>query len=71
MEMLARGHQAAVDGYLAGQFHSGRDGGLVQRLCRGGPDLCILTVSLVPVHSRRLRPGDRGRADVLVYTGGQ
>jgi len=56
--------------HLVGQFHSDFDGGLVQRLRRGGPDLSILTISLQPLFSRRLRAADRGRADVVVYTGG-
>jgi len=67
--------QAAKDGapkvvHLVGQFHSDFDGGLVQRLRRGNPALSILTISLQPVHSRRLRGQDRGRSDVVVYTGG-
>ncbi len=68
--------KAAKDGkgkviHLAGAFHSDFGGGLLQRLRGNGPDLPILTVSLVPAHSRRLRRADRGRADVLVYTGGE
>ncbi len=55
---------------LVGGFHSDFDGGLVQRLRRGNPDLAILTISLQALHSRRLRSEDRGRADVVVYTGG-
>jgi len=56
--------------HLAGGFHSEFDGGLIQRIRRGNPDLTLLTISLQPLHSRRLRSEDRGRADVVVYTGG-
>ncbi len=68
--------RAAKDGggrvvHLVGAFHSDRDGGLVQRLLRARPGLNVLTLTLEPSHSRRLRREDRGRADVVVYTGGQ
>ncbi len=56
--------------HLVGAFHSDRDGGLVQRLRRARPDLTILTISLEPSHSCRLRSDDCGRADVVIYTGG-
>ncbi|HPD13543.1 MAG TPA: ChaN family lipoprotein [Planctomycetota bacterium] len=74
--MAASVLRAAKDGkgkviHLVGAFHSDFGGGLVQRLRRGDPGLTILTISLVPAHSRRLRRADRGRADVVIYTGGQ
>jgi len=56
--------------HLVGAFHSDFGGGLVQRLRRACPELTILTISLEPSHSRRLRSADRSRADIVVYTGG-
>lgn len=54
--------------HLVGAFHTDFDGGLVRRIRRGNADLTVLTISLVPAHSRRLRRDDRGRADVVIYT---
>ena len=74
--MTASVLDAAKDGkgkviHLVGGFHSDFGGGLVQRLRRGDPDLCLLTIALVPTHTHRLLPDDRRRADVVIYTGGQ
>jgi len=68
LKALAGGAQRVI--HLVGGFHSDREGGLVQRLRRARPDLDVLTIALEPSHSRRLRSADRGRADVVVYTGG-
>jgi len=54
--------------HFVGGFHSDFDGGLVRRLRRGAPGLRVLTISLVPVHTHRLRPEDRARADIVAYT---
>ena len=35
------------------------------------PGVNVLSLTLEPSHSRRLRREDRGRADVVVYTGGE
>jgi uncharacterized iron-regulated protein len=67
--IMGLGHGAEKVIHLVGGFHSDHDGGLVQRLRLRKPGLRVLSLSLVPVHSRRLRREDRARADVVVYTG--
>jgi len=54
--------------HLVGQFHTDFDGGTVQYLIDRKPDLKILTVSLQKAHARQLRPADRERADIVIYT---
>jgi uncharacterized iron-regulated protein len=54
---------------LVGQFHSDHAGGTVAQLRYLGPELEILTLSLVPEVSTTLRPEDQGRASIVVYTG--
>lgn len=65
-----RGRGSAKVVHVVGRFHSDFDGGLVSELRRAAPFASILVVSLVPETSRQLRDDDRGRADVVVYTGG-
>jgi len=54
--------------HVVGRFHSDFDGGLVQRVRARKPWAKVLTISLQPENSDRLREEDRGRADVIVYT---
>ena len=54
--------------HLVGQFHTDFDGGTVQYLLDRKPDLKILTISLQNAHSRVLRPADKKRADVVIYS---
>jgi uncharacterized iron-regulated protein len=54
--------------HLVGQFHTDFDGGTVQYLLDLKPDLKILTISLQNAFARELRPGDKKRADVVIYT---
>ena len=65
-----RGRGSAKVVHVVGRFHSDFDGGLVSELRRAAPFASILTVSRVPEASRHLREEDRGRAYVVVYTGG-
>ncbi len=52
---------------LVGGFHTDFDGGVTTLVRDYGLD--VLTVSLLPVESGRLRPDDVGRANVVIYTG--
>ena len=54
--------------HIVGQFHTDFDGGTVQYLLDQKPDLKILTVSLQKACARSLRPEDKDRADVVIYT---
>lgn len=55
--------------HVVGQFHSDFEGGTVQQLRARRPEVRILTISLQPVEATSLREADRGRADVVIYTG--
>lgn len=55
--------------HLVGQFHCDFDGGLVQQLRTRRPSDRILVVSMQADDATALRGEDRGRADVVVYTG--
>jgi uncharacterized iron-regulated protein len=55
--------------HIVGQFHSDREGGLVQEVRRLRPEARLLVISLVPNDERSLRPEDRGRADLIIHTG--
>ena len=66
-DALDRGADRVV--HLVGQFHCDFNGGLVQQIQRRAPFARILVISLQPADSLVLRDTDRGRADVVVYTG--
>ncbi len=55
-----------------GQFHCDFDGGLTQRVREALPGATILTISFVaePAPEAGPREEDRGRASIVVYTGG-
>ncbi len=55
--------------HLEGQFHVDFNGGTLQELRARVPEARVLTISLQPVVSTTLRAEDRGRADVVIYTG--
>ncbi len=55
--------------HLVGQFHSDFTGGTVQELRRRKRGVKILTVSLQRADATALREEDRGRADIVIYTG--
>ena len=55
--------------HLVGQFHSDFDGGTVQELRRRKRGVKILTVSMQRADATALREEDRGRADIVIYTG--
>ncbi len=65
---LAQGGRPIV--HMVGRFHVDFDGGLVGELRARRPSARILTVTLIPEPSDKLRPTDRGRADVVIYTAG-
>ncbi|MBT3201645.1 MAG: ChaN family lipoprotein [Phycisphaerales bacterium] len=54
--------------HIVGQFHTDFDGGTVQYLLDRKPDLKILTISLQNAYARDIRPADKQRADVVIYT---
>lgn len=54
---------------VVGAFHVDFAGGVPQLLGRYAPSLRVLTVSVRDVEASALDPGDRGRADVVVYAG--
>jgi uncharacterized iron-regulated protein len=56
---------------VVGRFHSDFDGGTVQLIRRAAPELNIVTVSMVASAEPTLSPDDLGRADFVVYTGGE
>ncbi len=55
--------------HLVGQFHSDFEGGTVQELRRRKRGVKILTVSMQRADAVALREEDRGRADIVIYTG--
>ncbi len=55
--------------HLVGQFHSDFTGGTVQELRRRKRGVKILTVSMQRADATALREEDRGRADIVIYTG--
>lgn len=55
--------------HVVGQFHSDFDGGLIQELRARNPAMRIVTVSFQPLESASLREQDRGRANMVIYTG--
>jgi uncharacterized iron-regulated protein len=55
--------------HLIGCFHSDFDGGTVQQLRRRLPDARVLVVSMLRGWPDGLRDEDRGRADIVIYTG--
>lgn len=55
--------------HVVGQFHSDFEGGTVQQLRARRPEVRILTISLQPFEATSLREEDRGRADIVIYTG--
>ncbi len=55
--------------HLVGQFHSDFTGGTVQELRRRKRGVKILTVSMQRADAVALREEDRGRADIVIYTG--
>lgn len=66
--------RAAADGnapvvHVVGQFHSDRDGGLVQRLRAQRPDASIVTISMIGSSGAALVDEDVGRADYVVMVG--
>jgi len=71
-DSVRRAHQPPIETVvlLVGQFHADFDGGTVIELERRAPGLDVLIVSLQAAESSSLRDEDRGRADVVVYTGG-
>ena len=68
---MARAHQAGATKVvlLVGQFHSDFNGGTVQQLRSRAPSLNILVISMQRDEGQTLREDDRGRADIVVYTG--
>jgi len=55
--------------HLVGQFHSDFNGGLIEQLRFMRPGIRISNISLQPVAADQLRDEDRGRADMIVFTG--
>jgi uncharacterized iron-regulated protein len=69
LRALARGASKII--HVVGQFHSDFDGGIVIHLRKARPSLRILTISLQRDDATDgLRESDRGRADIVIYTGG-
>ncbi len=66
-EALRDGAEKVV--HLVGQFHSDFEGGTVQELRRRKRGVKILTVSMQRADAVALREEDRGRADIVIYTG--
>lgn len=56
--------------HLVGQFHSDFEGGLVEELSALDAGLRILVISVQRRDSRVLDPADRGRAAIVMYSGG-
>lgn len=55
---------------VVGQYHTDFNGGLLERVRALGPNLRVMTISLVdenPSQGISLRPADAGRADAVVY----
>jgi len=55
--------------HLVGQFHCDFEGGTVQELRRHLPGARILVISMQRAWPSELLEDDRGRADIVVYTG--
>jgi uncharacterized iron-regulated protein len=55
--------------HIVGQFHCDFEGGTVQQIRKRMPHAKILVISLQRENSSSLLNDDRGRADVVVYTG--
>jgi len=55
--------------HFVGQFHTDFNGGLVAEVRDRKPRLRILTISLQPVDATQLQKDDKGRADIVIYTG--
>lgn len=55
--------------HVVGQFHSDFNGGLVQQIRARSPGARILVISMQREDATSLREEDRGRADVVLYTG--
>jgi uncharacterized iron-regulated protein len=55
--------------HMVGQFHSDFDGGTVQQVRRFRPYDRILVISMQRAWESELREEDRGRADIVIYTG--
>lgn len=55
--------------HLVGQFHCDFAGGTVQELRRRAPAARVMVVSCQRRDGTKLDPEDRGRADVVIYTG--
>jgi hypothetical protein len=53
--------------HVVGQFHSEYDGGLVSEIQARAPFAKVLTVTVQRGDALALRPGDTGKADVVVY----
>ena len=66
-QALRNGAEKVV--HLVGQFHSDFEGGTVQELRRRKRGVKILTVSMQRADAVALRDEDRGRADIVIYTG--
>jgi len=70
-DSIAKAHQAGAKKFvhLVGQFHSDFNGGTVQQLRARWPQARILVISMQREDGPSLRDDDRGRADIIVYTG--
>jgi hypothetical protein len=55
--------------HLVGQFHCDFDGGTVLELRRRVPGIRILVISMQRAWPEKLLDEDRGRADIVLYTG--
>ncbi len=55
--------------HLVGQFHCDFEGGTVQELRKRLPGSRILVISMQREWPEMLREEDRGRADIIIYTG--
>lgn len=67
--------RAALRGYrpvvlVVGRFHADFDGGTIQLIARARPDLEIRTLSAVASDSEQVEEEDVGRADYVLYVGG-
>jgi len=56
--------------HLVGQFHSDFEGGLIEELSARDGGLRILVISVQRRESRTLDEADRGRAAIVMYSGG-
>lgn len=67
--LATRENSAAKVVHVVGRFHCDFDGGTVLEVGRAAPLDRILVVSLVRADALELQDEDRGRADIVVYTG--